>query len=91
MGLKKLVERLQGYGESAGGAGKALPGLSDVEKVLKKLRRKEAELAAELDEEDREDKRLKIARKLEVARLHVVKAEALLSELTAAEARPPAK
>jgi predicted nucleic acid-binding Zn-ribbon protein len=82
MGLKKLAGKLADYQErlEAGKARTIEP--AHVEKVLDKLRRKEADLlyriAAETDGEERAD----LERKLGVAREHVSRAEWLLAELS---------
>lgn len=81
MGLKKLAEKVEEYNErlDSGKASKIKP--KHVEKVLEKLRRKTADLEAELAEATSDDDRERLATKLAVARTHTERAEWLLKEL----------
>lgn len=91
MGLKKLAEKLADYNErlERGKTEKIKP--SHVEKVLDKLRKKVAELEAEIAAETRDDKTDRLARKLGTAREQVQRAEWLLQEIdqTSADSAEP--
>jgi predicted nucleic acid-binding Zn-ribbon protein len=82
MGLRKLAEKLADYQErlEAGKARTIEP--AHVEKVLDKLRRKEADLLSRIAAETDEEKRADLDRKLRVAREHIARAEWLLAELS---------
>ena len=82
MGLRKLAEKLADYQErlEAGKARTIEPG--HVEKVLDKLRRKEADLLSRIAAETDADERADLDRKLRVAREHLSRAEWLLSRLS---------
>jgi hypothetical protein len=82
MGLRKLAERLADYQKrlEAGKARTIEP--EHVEKVLDKLRRKEAELLARTVAEADPDERAELDRKLRVAREHIERAKWLLSEVS---------
>lgn len=81
MGLKKLTEKLADYKERLE-RGKTEKIKSDhVRKVLAKLRKKSAELEAELSTETKAAKKERLARKLDVARDQVSRAEWLLREI----------
>ena len=81
MGLKKLAEKVVEYNERLedGKASRIKPG--HVEKVLEKLRRKSAELEAEIASSNSTEKRARLETKLAVARTHIERAEWLLKEL----------
>ncbi|MFC3612800.1 hypothetical protein ACFORG_03420 [Lutimaribacter marinistellae] len=81
MGLKKLAVKLADYNErlESGKASKIKP--AHVRKVLERLRKKSAELEAEIDSARSTDKRTRLERKLEVARAQEKRAEWLLKEL----------
>ena len=81
MGLKKLAARVAEYQQrlDAGRARKIEP--AHVEKVLGKLRRKEAELLSRLAAEDDAAERADLERKVRVAREHISRAEWLLGEI----------
>ena len=81
MGLKKLAAKVADYNERLkdGKASKIKPG--HVRKVLEKLRKKSAELEAELASAHTPEKRARLSRKLEVARAHEERAEWLLKDL----------
>ena len=82
MGLRKLVEKLADYQErlEAGKARTIEPG--HIDKVLNKLRRKEADLLSRIASETNEEERADQDRKLRVAREHISRAEWLLAELS---------
>jgi hypothetical protein len=82
MGLKKLAQKVADYQErlEAGKACAIEP--RHVEKVLHKLRRKEAELLARIASETELDERVDLDRKLRVAREHMTRAEWLLAEVS---------
>lgn len=81
MGLKKLAEKLADYNERLenGKASKIEP--DHVEKVLKKLQSKSAEIEAEIASTSSPERRARLAKKLEVARTQEERAEWLLREL----------
>lgn len=81
MGLKNLAAKVVEYNErlEGGKASKIKP--DHVEKVLGKLRKKEAELSAEMDIAVSDDRRDRLERKRQVARTHIERAEWLLAEL----------
>jgi len=81
MGLKKLAAKVVDYNErlESGKASKIKPG--DVEKVLKKLRAKSADLEAEIAAAKSSDKKARLKDKLKIAHTHIERAEWLLKEL----------
>lgn len=81
MGLKKLAEKLSDYNArlERGKAKKIKP--DHVQKVLEKLRKKSSELEAEIALEDKEEKKARLRRKLNVAREHMERAEWLLTQI----------
>jgi hypothetical protein len=82
MGVKKLAAKVAEYYErlEQGKASKIKP--NHVEQVLKKLRAKEAELQAEIETVDSDDKKARLERKLGIAQEHIARAEYLLTELS---------
>ena len=82
MGLKKLAQKVADYQDrlDAGKARTIEP--EHVEKVLDKLRRKEADLLARIATETDQDERADFDRKLRVAREHITRAEWLLAEVS---------
>jgi hypothetical protein len=82
MGLRKLAEKVADYQQrlEAGKARTIEP--QHVEKVLDKLRRKEADLLARIATETDLDERADLDSKLRVAREHITRAEWLLAELS---------
>lgn len=82
MGLTKLAQKVADYQQrlEAGKASTIEP--RHVEKVLDKLRRKEAELLARIASETERDERVDLDRKLRVAREHMTRAEWLLAEVS---------
>jgi hypothetical protein len=82
MGLKKLAEKVADYKDrfDRGKASKIKP--SHVEKVLAKLRKKSAELEADLAAAHSSDKKDRLKRKLGVANAQIERAEWLLKEIT---------
>lgn len=82
MGLKKLAAKVAEYNErlDAGKARKIKP--DHVEKVLKKLRSKEAELKNEIAATPKPEKRERLMRKLGVAQEQITRAEWLLKTLS---------
>jgi len=82
MGLGKLAQKVADYQErlEAGKARTIEP--RHVEKVLDKLRRKEAELLARIASETDQDERADLDRKLRVAREHIDRATWLLAEVS---------
>ena len=82
MGLRKLARKVADYQERVA-AGKARTiGPEHVEKVLDKLRLKEAELLARIVTEADPEERADLDRKLRVAREHIERANWLLSEVS---------
>ena len=81
MGLKKLAAKVADYNDrlESGKASKIKP--DDVNKVLKKLRAKEASLDAKISEARDPDEKARLQQKLAIAREHVSRAEWLLSEI----------
>jgi len=82
MGLKKLAAKVAEYQKrlEAGKAQKIEP--EHVEKVLDKLRRKEADLLSRMATETDADERAELDRKLRVAREHISRAEWLIGEIS---------
>jgi len=82
MGLRKLAEKVADYQQrlEAGKTRTIEP--EQVEKVLGKLRRKEADLLARISTETDRDERADLDRKLRIAREHITRAEWLLAELS---------
>jgi hypothetical protein len=81
MGLKKLAAKVADYNDrlQRGKASKIKP--DDVNKVLKKLRAKEASLEAKMSEARDPDEKARLQRKRAIAREHISRAEWLLSEI----------
>lgn len=82
MGLKKLAAKVVEYNErlESGKASKIEP--SHVQDVLEKLRQKSIDLEEEIASEPSAEKRVRLQKKLDVARTHVERAEWLLKEIT---------
>jgi predicted nucleic acid-binding Zn-ribbon protein len=82
MGLKKLAAKVADYNDrlERGKASKIKP--EDVNKVLKKLRTKEASLEARMSQASDPDEKASLQRKCAIAREHIGRAEWLLSEIT---------
>lgn len=82
MGMKKLAEKVNDYHDrlESGKASKIKP--SHVEKVLKKLRLKSAELEEALAAATTLDKKARIEKKLGVARAQIERGEWLLAEIS---------
>ena len=74
MGLEKLAEKVADYNDrlAQGKVEKIKP--DHVEKVLRKLQKKTAELEAEIAATANEDKKIRLHRKLAIAREHVARA-----------------
>ncbi|WGW02670.1 hypothetical protein [Tropicibacter oceani] len=81
MGLKKLAAKVEDYNArlEVGKASKIKP--RHVEKVLQKLRAKQAALEAEIAAASSADKKARLAGKLQIARTHIERAEWLRREL----------
>ena len=81
MDLKKLTAKVVEYNErlEGGKASKIEP--SHVKKILDKLRKKSAELEAEIASANSGDKKERLEKKLVVAQTHIERAEWLLKEL----------
>ncbi|WP_193142185.1 MULTISPECIES: hypothetical protein [unclassified Meridianimarinicoccus] len=81
MGLKKLAGRVEAYRDRVkqGKADKIKP--QHVERVLDRLRRKEADLKDKLDHAHGSRDKDRLKRKLRVARKHIERAEWLLKEV----------
>lgn len=81
MGLKKLAAKVAEYHDrlKSGKVSKIKP--SHVKKVLEKLRKKSAELEADLASAHSPEKRARLKRKLKVAHAHEERAKWLLKEL----------
>jgi thioredoxin reductase len=82
MGLKKLAEKMAEYNArlEQGKVEKIEP--DHVKKVLKKLKKKTADLEAEIAATGNEDKKVRLNTKLAIAREHVERAEWLLDNVT---------
>jgi hypothetical protein len=81
MGLKKLASKVAEY-DNRLAQGKAEQIKPDhVENVLKKLRKKTADLEAEIAATGNDDKKVRLRRKLAIARQHVERAEWLLDRI----------
>ena len=81
MGLKKLAEKVAEYKErlERGKANKIKP--SHVRKILEKLRKKSAELEAEIATTKNPDKKARLEKKLGIASHQIERAEWLLAEI----------
>ena len=81
MGLKKLAEKVAQYNErlEQGKASKIKP--SHVKKVLEKLQSKSDELVEEIETTSNHEKRVRLDRKLGIAREHIERAKWLLKEI----------
>ena len=81
MGVKKLANKVEDYNArfESGKANKIKPG--HVEKVMRKLHVKMAELEAEIAAAPSADKKARLEGKLAIARTHIARAEWLLEEL----------
>jgi len=82
MGLKKLAGKVAEYNDrlEQGKVDKIKP--DHVKKVQKKLQKKTAELEAEIAATANEDKKVRLNRKLAIAREHAKRAEWLLDKIT---------
>jgi len=82
MGLEKLAEKVDRYNEhlEQGKVEEIKP--DHVKKVLKKLCKKTSELESEIASAKKEDKKVRLSRKLAIAREHVERAEWLLQNIT---------
>ena len=82
MGLKKLSEKVEEYNDrlERGKSEKIKPG--HVEKVLKKLRNKTADLEAEIKSTNNRNKTARLKRKLKIANEHIERAQWLLKEIS---------
>lgn len=81
MGLKKLAAKVAEYNDRLAHGKTAKINPDHVEKVLNKLRAKEAQLGRELGETTDPAKKTRIERKRGIARQHVERAEWLLREI----------
>ncbi len=81
MELTKLAAKVADYNDrlESGNASKIKP--SHVRKVLEKLRAKEAELESEIADAKKNEKKVRLERKLGIAREHIARAEWLLGEI----------
>lgn len=81
MGLKKLAAKLQDYDKrfADGDAFKIKP--AHVQKILEKLRKKEAEISDDLLKKHRAGKRQRLERKRNVAREQIDRAQWLLDKV----------
>ena len=81
MGLKKLTAKVADYNErlESGKTSEIKP--HHVEEVLKKLRSKLTELEADLSSATSADKKARLEGKIQIARIHIERAEWLLKEL----------
>lgn len=86
MAFRKYAEKLDNYFQrlADGKAKKIKP--SHVEKVIAKLKSKEAELVGQLEQTNKPDKKERLDRKLLIAREHIARAELLLDEIQPTEA-----
>lgn len=81
MKVKKLAEKLSDYNARLE-RGKAEKIHKDhVLKVMKKLHKKEVDLEADIASENKPEKKVRLQRKLGVAREHIARAEWLLAQL----------
>jgi hypothetical protein len=81
MGLKKLADKVAEYNErlAAGKVEKIKP--DHVKQVQKKLQKKTAELEAEIGATESQDKKVRLKRKLAIAREQAERAEWLLEKI----------
>jgi len=81
MGLKNLAEKVDEYNDrlEQGKVEKIKP--DHVKKVLKKLNKKASQLESEIASAKKEEKKVRLSRKLAVAREHVARAEWLLDNI----------
>ncbi len=82
MGLKKLAAKVDDYNQRLESGKASEIKEKHVAKVLAKLRAKEADLAVEIVETEKPDKKARLERKLAIAREQMARAEWLLKELT---------
>ncbi|MFA8441108.1 hypothetical protein [Yoonia sp.] len=81
MGLNKLAAKVVEYNErlERGEVSEIKP--SHVERVLKKLKKKTAELQADIAAAPSDDKKARLEQKLKIADAHVARAEWLLENI----------
>ena len=82
MGLKKLAEKVEDYKARLESGKASKIEASHVEKVLKELRVKLANIEAEIDSAPSADKKARLEGKRAIARTHIDRAEWLLKELS---------
>lgn len=82
MGLKKLAEKVADYNDRLERGKAEMIKPEHVAKVLEKLRKKTADLHADLASTKDADKKARLKNKLDIAREHVERAEWLLKEIT---------
>jgi len=82
MGLKNYSDKLDDYYErlAQGKTKKIKP--SHVEQVLAKLKAKKTQLQAEIAKATKPSKKMRLERKLLIAKEHIKRAELLLDEIT---------
>jgi aminoglycoside phosphotransferase family enzyme len=81
MGLKKLAAKVADYHERLESGKTSAIKPQDVEAVLQKLRSKLTELEADKSSAKSADKKARLEGKMQIARLHIERAEWLLKEL----------
>ncbi len=81
MGLKKLAEKVDDYNErlERGKSERIKP--HHVEKVLKKLKKKTSVLKQEIKDTSNENRKIRLEKKLKIAREHIERAEWLLKQI----------
>ncbi len=82
MGLKRLAEKVAEYNERLERGKASKIKASHVRNILDKLRKKSAELEAEIATTKNDDKKERLKRKLGIANEQIERAEWLLGEIT---------
>ena len=82
MGLKRLAEKVAEYNERLERGKASKIKASHVRNILEKLRKKSAELEAEIATTKNDDKKERLKRKLGIANEQIERAEWLLGEIT---------
>lgn len=81
MKVKKIAEKLSDYYARLERGKAEKIHKSHVQKVMKKLQKKAAQLEADIASEDSKEKKVRLQRKLGIAREHLTRAEWLLTQL----------
>lgn len=81
MGIRKLAEKVADYQKRLESGRASKISASDVDKVLEKLRRRQAELEDELARTAKDGKKERLEHKIAIAREHIARAEWLQERL----------